>query len=462
MKDMPENEDVAKILRGNQIHYFTCLELVEVLKKTEADSKNIFGYYSSQRMKEWQDIIKIYQKDNLYLAEIAQIISRNVVHEIPSIKRAIAKHGSIAAECNKKSTEYMKLSSRLKAEYMLAASKLGITGDDVQKELLEQLYDFPKLIDQIYLGISTSLRSPVDFFANFVNAVGSDRSELLPTIEYLLDKGNTTVYELRRGEKPVSIEKSQNDPLEPVADDAIDFGEDGDDAIDFGDDPKSVSGSSDSNGNGFVHVHELDTRRDSDTNGSTEVIDWDVERENPDKDLSKDKIAKGDEALSILEFNETRESVVNEVSELEAFLSQRLLELTSDNETHSFALDQGISQVLSNQADVSNMLSAVQGVIQLMTSEKIKVLYMIKDNPKYIERAVDSLKSRLDMAQKAEEKSRLMDQKESDALDEQAKLSSAIPGLVEQTRCLQVLVETEVSKRYKNRRVNLMGVAQVL
>ena len=119
-------------------------------------------------------------------------------------------------------------------------------------------------------------------------------------------------------------------------------------------------------------------------------------------------------------------------------------------------------QVSGNQEKVSKMLTDVQAVTQLITSEKIKVLYMIKDNPKYIERAVSSLKSRLDMAQKAEEKSRLMDQKEDEAMDEIEKLKSTIPGLVEQTKSLQSLIEEEISKRYKNRRVNLMGAAQVL
>lgn len=33
------------------IHYFHCLRIVDLLKGTEASTKNIFGRYSSQRMK---------------------------------------------------------------------------------------------------------------------------------------------------------------------------------------------------------------------------------------------------------------------------------------------------------------------------------------------------------------------------------------------------------------------------
>lgn len=100
------------------IHYFHCLRIVEILKGTEASSKNIFGRYSSQRMKvrrfklclalsasnfynrwfmcvmffcqknpktygyleieiwimfclsqDWQEIVSLYEADNVYLGE---------------------------------------------------------------------------------------------------------------------------------------------------------------------------------------------------------------------------------------------------------------------------------------------------------------------------------------------------------------------------------------------------------
>lgn len=49
------------------INYFHCLRIVDILKETEAESKNIFGRYSSQRMKDWQEIVKLYEKENIYL-----------------------------------------------------------------------------------------------------------------------------------------------------------------------------------------------------------------------------------------------------------------------------------------------------------------------------------------------------------------------------------------------------------
>lgn len=73
------------------INYFHCLKIIEILKETEANSKNFFGSYGSQRMKDWQEIVRLYEKDNVYLAEAAQMLIRNANYEVPSLKKQIAK-----------------------------------------------------------------------------------------------------------------------------------------------------------------------------------------------------------------------------------------------------------------------------------------------------------------------------------------------------------------------------------
>lgn len=87
LNDMPEHEEIGRVLSKSrkcqisltfhlliatfysELNYFTCLKLVEILKVTEADTKNLFGSYSSQRMKDWQEIIKLYETNSVYLGE---------------------------------------------------------------------------------------------------------------------------------------------------------------------------------------------------------------------------------------------------------------------------------------------------------------------------------------------------------------------------------------------------------
>lgn len=51
----------------------------------------MFGRYGSQRMKDWQEIVRLYEKDNVYLAEAAQMLMRNVSYEVPGFKKQIQK-----------------------------------------------------------------------------------------------------------------------------------------------------------------------------------------------------------------------------------------------------------------------------------------------------------------------------------------------------------------------------------
>ena len=67
------------------------MKIIEILKETEKKSKNIFGMYSSQRMKDWNNIVSSFQKNNIYLAEVASILQRNVAYEIPALKKQINK-----------------------------------------------------------------------------------------------------------------------------------------------------------------------------------------------------------------------------------------------------------------------------------------------------------------------------------------------------------------------------------
>ena len=47
--------------------------------------------YSSQRMKDWNNITSIYQKNGIYLAEASSLLQRHVTYEIPSLRRQIVK-----------------------------------------------------------------------------------------------------------------------------------------------------------------------------------------------------------------------------------------------------------------------------------------------------------------------------------------------------------------------------------
>ena len=88
---MPEHPEIRELLSGTNINYFHCLKIVELLKETEKDTKNFFGQYGSQRMTDWREILRMYEKENIYLAEAAQLLIQTVAYELPGFKRQITK-----------------------------------------------------------------------------------------------------------------------------------------------------------------------------------------------------------------------------------------------------------------------------------------------------------------------------------------------------------------------------------
>jgi len=80
LKDMPEHPEVRELLSGSNINFFNCIKIVEILKETEKDSKNFFGQYGSQRMTDWKEVLRLYENDNIYIAEASQQDATSRIH----------------------------------------------------------------------------------------------------------------------------------------------------------------------------------------------------------------------------------------------------------------------------------------------------------------------------------------------------------------------------------------------
>ena len=149
MRDMPEHQGIAALLSGAHINYFHCLRIVEILKETEADTKNFFGQYGSQRMKDWKEIVSLYQKDSLYLAEAAQLLTQNVVYEIPGLRKALVRCDNVEEECDKQEESSHKKEKELAEEFARECKELGIDGKDLRREVIELAKDLPTVYEEV-------------------------------------------------------------------------------------------------------------------------------------------------------------------------------------------------------------------------------------------------------------------------------------------------------------------------
>ncbi|KAM5135013.1 CDK5 regulatory subunit-associated protein 3 [Mantella aurantiaca] len=454
LQDMPEHEDIRKLLSGTYINYFHCLTIVEILKNTEAATKNLFGRYSSQRMKDWQEVISLYQADNTYLAESGSLLMRSVSYEIPALKKQMARCQQLAVESERRAEECVQGAAEQREQYYSSCKRYGITGEDVRKELQMLVCDVPSLLRKV--GADTAgLLPAVELYKACVSFVcESTPEEALPLLCFVQRKGDTTVYEWRTGQVPQIVERPEVKDVEDISQQAeegeIDWGEIGQNS-----DPVSLQTSEDID---WGIVSEP---------GATDGIVWDISETSPAEIISVVEVghdvppgvARGTDALTILENTETRNQFVDELMELEVFLSQWLQDLDSDADIVTVTQFQTAPVILQGQTrvKVNAMLSHVRDLIGRMTDVKMRHLFLILASPRYVDRVIDLLRQRLKQAELLEKKREAWLERGKSAQEERESLEPKLQVLQERSRELQKQIEAELSRKYNNRPVKLIG-----
>ncbi|CAK6977322.1 CDK5 regulatory subunit-associated protein 3 [Scomber scombrus] len=459
IQDMPENEEIKQLLSGSYIHYFHCLRIVEILRGTEASSKNIFGRYSSQRMKDWQEIVTLYEADNVYLAEVASLLSRNVSYEGPALRKQLAKAQQLQQELSRREVECQSSAADLRERYYTACKQYGIRGDNVPRELQALVKDLPAVLDEV--GKDTAkLDKHIQLYTAFTNFVCEWSDSVLPLLTFAQKKGNATFYEWRTGNAPTVVERPVVEDAAPdaVTDDTIDWGDFGagadsqgvtsaitvEDGVDWG---ISLEPSSEDAGAGGIDWGDSD-----ETPIEIEIVDAGTD--------CPDGVARGEDALSILENFQSRSQFIDELMELEIFLTQRISEMKEEADVVAMSQFQQAPSIIQGQSreHVQKMLSVVQDLVGRLTSLRMQHLFMIHASPRYVERVSEVLRQKLKQADILVLKGTTMVERRQEALEEQSRLEPRVDLLGGRTRELQKQIEADISKRYHSRPVNLMGV----
>ncbi|ESP02849.1 hypothetical protein LOTGIDRAFT_230360 [Lottia gigantea] len=463
VKDIPDDDaEISDLITDQNMNYFHCLKIVEKLKSTDSGKTNFLGQYSSKKMQDWASIIKMYEKDGIYLAECAQILSRNVNYEIPALKKQIGKCHQIQEESKRKERDYFNNSVNQKKNYEASCKKMGIEGKKIKTELAALVRDLPSELN-IIAKECQKLDSTISYYDDFISHIMS-RDDLskdsLQALKHVIKKGNTTTYEWKMGKKPVHIDETsilidtsdENDTADNTED--IDWGGDVEvstvdidfsDQIDFGDIDITVESGGD------------ETSNNQDEGGD---INWDIDTTTDitSNDSSSDGVASGENALSILENPATRNLFLDDLFELEAFLCQRLEELQGDSSVLSDNQFQSSPESIQLDASqVSTLLSNVNNILTQLTNMRIQQLLLIRNSPRYVNRVHDNLKQILLLADKMTYLEKQAVIRRNEALEEQQEVEPKLDTLIKRTKQLQKQLEGEISKKYKERKVNIMG-----
>lgn len=455
IQDMPENEEIKQLLAGSYIHYFHCLRIVEILKGTEASSKNIFGRYSSQRMKDWQEIVSLYEADNVYLAEVASLLSRNVSYEGPALRKQLAKAQQLQQELSRREVECQSSAADLRERYYAACKQYGITGENVARELQALVKDLPAVLEEVGKD-AAKLEEHIKLYTAFTNFVCEWSEPVLPLLTFAQKKGNATFYEWRTGKVPTVVERPvvEEAPPDTATDDTIDWGDFGTDTQD------ATSGITVEGGIDWgISVEPSSEDAGGIDWGDSEAAPIEIEIVDAGTDCP-DGVARGEDALSILENSQSRSQFIDELTELEVFLTQRVSEMGEEGNVVAMSQFQLAPSVIQSQTreHIREMLSGVQDLLGRLTSLRMQHLFMIQASPRYVERVSEVLRQKMKQAEILVLKGATMVEKRQEALEEQSRLEPRVDLLAGRTRELQKLIEVDISKKYHKRPVNIMGV----
>ncbi|CAF0803382.1 unnamed protein product [Rotaria sordida] len=490
--DMPEHDEIKRLLGSSYLDYFCSLKIVEILKETEKESKNMFGMYSSKRMKDWRTIVSNYEKNSVYLVECAQILQRNVAFEIPALKKNIGKCQQIREECNTRHTELEKNIHEIEKQYAQLCMDMSIKGDNVQRELIQRIEYLPNICTELASGDQTSiplLKPAMEFYIEFMKhfhpSSKCDNEEFLPIIKYLIENGNTTVYQWRTGgHLPISIERPPlnykfaettevNEEEQPniilgLDDDLTTTTEgievkqtaDQSDVIDVDTEaeidwsaidtvPELLDPALSSNG---THPNSIaDALREAALNGSNHTND--------------DGVARGNDALTLLENRSTYTLFIYELYRLQSFLKQRLNEYHV-NETilMTFIMQNApVSIQKINENDLKSFLKNVDSIFTSIANRQLDRLFSMRDSYKFVDRLINCFQQKKIAIERNRLQQKELEEKASNSLKEEQQLKEKLYLLISYTKQLKEQVAKEISvKKCQNRRINIMGEINTL
>lgn len=456
LMDMPENEDIKKILAGSKLDYPKSKQIVEILRTTEADSKNFFGYYSSQRMKDWQEIVRCYERDCIYLAEDSTDLIRETNYEIPSAKRLINKLKQERDDLGKDRANQLRKSQQFTTEHQKLAQSYGINGVNVIQELQEKSKSLGSVMEEI-AQLAVELKPIFEHYRDCAKLTSKkEASEFLTMLEYVLEHGNTTVYEWKYGEKPSSIELVE--PTISVETPNPSEIELVDDEIDFGDDIPSSGSSS-----GFVHVDKISDNGNGSSDGNgCRMSESFVKLEKPESqsEFILDKVARGDDAKLVLEFRKSRIKFLNDLYELEAFLNQTVCNLTdSVNRTGTFASEGSTKVQQYDIAQINENLSKIKSILAIFLRDDNQILFQMNDSPLFIDNIKDKLSSKLKQASDCTIKAELLSERAEEIDRQIEEAETNLKKCIASTKELQIRVENYLRDLYGGRPINIMGCA---
>ncbi|TMW66533.1 hypothetical protein Poli38472_004298 [Pythium oligandrum] len=494
--DLPSSTDKltklrVKKLSHEELTYFDCKYIMECLQESpEGANKNFFGQYTSPVLKKWQALLRMYEKNNVFAAEAARLITQNTAFEIPFLKKTMVQNEKLVADNKRKIMDLTKSIAEFKRKLETSCADMGIAGVHFREELQRLPLELPSLFADVAKVIcSDDVDAAIEYHTAMQTYLHNCDVPVIATVgtggSGKKDKGKksspaatiqseedyvpfdffTAIKELRTASEAFDSPRSFDFEAEAADIDwdislADTSSADGA-TIDWGietlsEDPTTTVTSDD-------NAVDLDVPVEIDWDITTDVIEpvevADVSAIDGSAPVVIETVVDASSRVGLLSDNEFRSRVLNELLELKAFLGQRRQEL-ADNTNVAFANQfQGTSPLLEHQSEekVKTYQQAVDQAISQLTNKRLQQLVLIKSSDRYLDRHVAALEMLTKHMDKCEREIHAIEDRNMDLVDATSRLQPQIDGLVASTKKLKKELEAALPPLFKGYRVNIVG-----
>ncbi|CAI5709719.1 unnamed protein product [Peronospora farinosa] len=487
----------------DNINYFDCKFIFQCLEQSkEGAAKNLFGQYTSPVLKQWNALIRQYEKKNIYAAETARLIAQNTAFEIPFLKKSIVQNEKQVADNNRKIADLTRSIAEYKRKLKVSCADMGIAGEHFRDELRRLPLELPNMFKKVAESICCNeIASAIEYHQALQTFLHDCE---VPAIQPITESSTSTSLKKakkskKKGKKLIEVVEESgsttDEPFELVVA-----------PHNFFDALKELCSASDelNDANATLHFEaeaedigwdislgESDTADGSgidwgiETVASTEPaaaaedtpveIDWNIPTSDVVEPVSEMNDTEGTDVVEtvpympdsaekitrvgLLDQSEFRTRAVNDLLELRAFLRQRLLELSGSDSVAFANQFQGSSPLLEQQssAKIEELQAVVDKALSLLTDKRLQQLLLIKTSERYLDRHVASLEMLTKHMDKCRREIHALEDKNIALIDATKNVQPQINSLVTTTKKLKKELEAVLPSLFMGYKVNVVG-----